>query len=219
MVVVFLILTFAGFVVIDFLLNRKPPVRAAKPEPAPVAPFLQPSIVAGLAVPEELRYHPGHAWLYRERKNLCRVGVDEFAALVAGSVDGIELPKPGQWVRQGQKAWTFTREGRTIAMASPTEGEVVAVNEEVQRHPELLHTDPYGKGWLFTIHVPDEESTTRNLVPQWMVPAWMRNAVDRLYSMQPLAAAPGTEQPAGIARANLPEVSWPAVSREFFLTA
>ena len=37
------------------------------------------------------------------------------------------------------------------------------------RNPAALRQDPYGKGWLMTIHVPDEENTTRNLVPRVLV--------------------------------------------------
>jgi glycine cleavage system H lipoate-binding protein len=224
MTVLFLIFTFAGFVLIDFLLNRKHPVSPAEAgDPASsVAPFLQPAFVDGFAVPEELRYHQGHSWLYRERKGLSRVGVDEFAAALAGNVDGIDLPKPGQWVRQGQKAWKITRAGETVEMLTPTEGEVVAVNDQVLRDPSLLRKDPYGKGWLFTIHVPDEETTFRNLVPRNMVKLWMRNAVERLYAMQPElagAVAPDGGRPAEDLATHIPNRNWQELTREFFLSA
>jgi glycine cleavage system H lipoate-binding protein len=222
MTVVLLLLTFAGFVVFDYLLNRKQPVKIANPDAAPaIAPFLQPAYVDGFAVPEELRYHQGHAWMYRERKGLSRVGVDEFAAAIAGRIDAITLPKPGQWIRQGQKAWAFTRAGQTVEMISPTEGEVIAVNEEILRDPNVLRADPYGKGWLFTIHVPDEESTSRNLVPKSMVRSWMREAVERLYAKQPdLAGAVAADggRPVHDIAAHLPATDWKALTGEFFLT-
>jgi hypothetical protein len=107
-------------------------------------------------------------------------------------------------------------------MVSPTEGEVIEINPDVLAHPELLRKDPYGKGWLAMIHVPDEESTTRNLVPKGLVRSWMREAVGRLYARQPqlagAVAADGglpTEDPL----ASLPDVNWREVTGEFFLTA
>ena len=63
--------------------------------------------VDGFQVPEKVSYHPGHSWLVRERKNLVRVGADEFAAALLGNIERIELPKPGQWIRQGQKVLVF----------------------------------------------------------------------------------------------------------------
>ena len=73
-------------------------------------------------------------------------------------------------------------------MVSPTEGEVMEVNPEVLRNPAALRQDPYGKGWLVTVHVPDEENTTRNLVPKGLVREWMRESVERLYALQPALA-------------------------------
>ena len=144
--------------------------------------------VNGFHVPDNLSYHAGHSWLVRERKNVVRVGADEFAAALAGKVEKIELPKPGQWIRQGQKILSFYREGEKTEMVSPTEGEVLEVNAEVLANPALLRQDPYGKGWLVAVHVPDEENTSRNLVPKSLVRDWMREAVERLYAMQPALA-------------------------------
>jgi glycine cleavage system H lipoate-binding protein len=222
MAVVLLLVTFAVFALIDYLLHRNQEIKVAKTEPAAsAAPFLQPAYVDGFAVPEELRYHHGHSWVYRERKNLARVGADEFAAVLSGNPDKIELPKPGQWLRQGQKAWSFTRKGEVTEMISPTEGEVVEVNEEVLKDPSLLRKDPYGKGWLLSVHVPDEESTSRNLIPKSLVGNWMRTSIERLYAMQPQlvgAVAADGGRPVDDIFEHLPEGSWREVTQEFFLT-
>src|SRR5689334_8261047 len=148
MAVALLLLTFLAFAIIDWLLSRKhQPVIAKEPtaEPQAAVPG-QPKIIDGFAVAEQLRYHPGHSWLLRERKNLVRIGADEFAAAVSGKVERVNLPRPGQWLRQGQKAWSVTRMGQTVEMISPTEGEVVEINEELVENPSLLRSDPYGKG-------------------------------------------------------------------------
>jgi glycine cleavage system H protein len=222
MTVLLLLATFLTFALIDYILSRKQAPKLAKAEaPAPAAPFLQPAYVDGFAVPEQLRYHQGHSWLYRERKNLARVGVDEFAAVLAGKVEKLELPRPGQWIRQGQTAWSITRQGETVSMVSPTEGEIIEVNPEVVRNPALLREDPYGKGWLMTVHVPDEETTTRNLVPTKMVSAWMRQCIERLYAAQPeLAGAVSADggRPVDDIFEHLPEANWKALTQEFFLS-
>jgi hypothetical protein len=73
-----------------------------------------------------------------------------------------------------------------------------------------------------TVHVPDEESTTRNLVPKGLVREWMREAVERLYSLQPaLAGAVAADggRPAEDLLAALPDANWKRVTGEFFLTA
>ncbi|HEY3840777.1 MAG TPA: glycine cleavage system protein H [Bryobacteraceae bacterium] len=220
MTVILVLVTFFGFVVLDWLLHRgKAPAVASAVEPSTT---FQIDRISGFLAPDNLRYHAGHSWLLRERRNIARTGADEFAAALAGGITSIELPKPGQWVRQGQKAWTLHRNGETTEMVSPIEGEVIEVNQEVLKNPALLRDDPYGRGWLMTVNVPDEETTTRNLVPRDLVRNWMRSAVEQLYSLQPQAAyatAADGGEPARDLLAGTPELPWQKVTRQFFMTA
>ncbi|MFB3776721.1 MAG: glycine cleavage system protein H [Bryobacteraceae bacterium] len=219
MTVILVLSTFLVFILIDYLLSRKKVVADAA-EQTPAAEW-DPNYVEGFLVPERFQYHPGHSWALRERKKLTRVGIDEFAAAVMGRLERIELPKPGTWLRQGQKAFAFYRDGEKTEMLSPTEGEVVEVNPEVAKDPSLLRKDPYGLGWLLMVHSPDDETVSRNLVPAGMVRSWMRDAAERLYSMQPqLAGAVAADggRPAEDLFAALPGASWRELTAEFFLT-
>src|SRR5271157_1087058 len=222
MTVLLVLCTFLVFIVLDYVLNRRKAIATVAVEmPAAVPAHLGGDYVDGFHVPEHLSYHPGHSWLMRERKNVVRVGADEFAAALAGKVDKIELPKPGQWIRQGQKILSFYRDGRKTEMVSPTEGEVMEINAEALSNPAVLRQDPYGNGWLMAVHVPDEENTGRNLVPKGLVRQWMQDAVERLYGMQPaLAGAVAADggRPADDVFAAMPEVDWKAATGEFFLT-
>lgn len=220
MTVLLVLMTFLGFAVIDHLLNRGK-VRVRQPALARVPLPVEPEYVEGFLVPEAVRYHPGHTWLTRERQHLARVGADEFAAKLAGNIEKIELPKPGQWIRQGQTAWSLFRNGEKASMISPIEGEVVEVNPEVANDPSLLRRDPYGKGWLMTVNVPDEQSTWRNLLPGNLVKAWMKDAVSRLYARQPAlvgAVAADGGRPVDDLLAGIPGVEWPKITAEFFLS-
>ena len=217
MTVILVLVTFFGFVLLDWFLHRGKAPAVAPNEPVRVSRIDR---IAGFLAPDDLRYHAGHAWLQRERSNIARTGADEFAAALAGDISQIELPKPGQWVRQGQKAFTLHRNGETTAMVSPIEGEVIEVNMEVVKNPALLREDPYGRGWLMTVNVPDEETTTRNLIPKNLVRNWMRDAVERLYAMQPetaYATAADGGEPARDLLAGMPEVEWQKVTQQFFL--
>ncbi len=222
MTVLLVLFTFLVFIVLDYAMNRRKAIHTV----AANAPKLVPAhaggdYVDGFLVPAGLSYHSGHSWLVQERKNVVRVGADEFAAALAGKLEKIELPKPGQWVRQGQKIISFFRDGQKTEMVCPTEGEVMEINTEVLNNPALLRQDPYGKGWLVSVHVPDEESTTRNLVPKMLVREWMREAVERLYARQPeLAGAVAADggRPAEDLLAALPDHDWKEVTAEYFLT-
>jgi glycine cleavage system H protein len=218
------ILTFFSGVLVDYLLQRSRvkiavieamPVRAA---PA-IEAELSPRYVDGFLVPEGIRYHPGHMWLKREWRNSARVGADEFAAKLAGNIDKIDLPRPGQWFRQGQTLLKLHRNGETATMISPIEGEVVEVNREVLNDPSLLRSDPYGKGWLVSVHVYDELSPWRNLLPVNLVTNWMKDAVTRLYAKQPalVPVAADGGRPVDDLLSGVPGAEWQKTTAEFFL--
>jgi glycine cleavage system H protein len=222
MTVILVLATFLVLIAVDYALNRRKAVRTVAAE-APRVPAAQttPDFVDGFQVPERLSYHPGHAWLVHERKNVMRLGADEFAAALLGKLEKIELPRPGQWIRQGQKILAFYRDGKKTEMVSPTEGEVMEVNAEALKNPAILRQDPYGKGWLVAVHVPDEENTSRNLIPKRLVREWMREEVERLYARQPsLAGAVAADggRPAEDLLEAIPEAPWTEVTGEFFLT-
>lgn len=228
MTIILLLLTFLVFIVLDLILNRYEAKQAATEKAAEAEPSAARAAasearrIAGFELPSDRQYHPGHGWVLRERKNVLRVGLTEFAAKLLGRIDAIELPKAGHWVRQGQAALDVHKAGQTVKALSPVEGEVLEVNPEVARDPSLLRRDPYGAGWLFTVFCPDEENTRRNLLPTRVAVAWMKEAAERLYSMQPqLAGAVSADGglPVEDLAAAMPEHPWEELAAEFLLTA
>ncbi len=222
MTVILVLATFLAFVIIDWAINRgKVPHMVVEKQTVLAAVAQQRDFVEGFHTPGNISYHPGHGWLACDRTNVMRVGISEFAAALAGKLEKIELPKRGQWLRQGQKFLTLFRNGESVEMVSPVEGEVIEVNAEVGNHPALLRQDPYGAGWLVSVHVLDEESVTRNLVPKSLMGQWMRDAVERLYARQPEFAgafAADGGRPADDLLAEVPGANWKQTAAEFFLT-
>lgn len=222
---VFLVLTmFVIILLVDTLLHRTP-VRVAAPKTARPAtePRLFPSLVGGFKVMDNLRYHPGHTWAVSETPELARVGLDDFAAKLAGKIEKIILPNRGAWIRQGQKIVAVQHGGATVEMVSPVEGSVVDINEAVMNDPTLAHRDPYGEGWLFTVNSPDMKTNFRNLLGGSMARQWMEEAAARLRQMVAMpATATVYAQDGGVAIDNaieeLPKEKWEKVTKEFFLS-
>jgi glycine cleavage system H protein len=228
MTVLFVLATFLLFALIDWLLSRSrveamaTSAAVAETTAAAAPPPTLADTIYGFLTPmsEDRRYHAGHGWALRERKNIVRVGIDDFAARLAGKVEGLELPKPGSWIRQGERAWKVLRKGETAEMVSPIEGEVLEINPEVVKDPSLLRRDPYGAGWLMTVHVPDEEGTSRNFIPRNLIHNWMESVAEKFYARQPelagaVAADPGS--PVEDLAEALPEANWKNLTNEFFL--
>lgn len=225
MTVLLLLATFALFLGIDYVrkMKRVPEMMettAASSDNASV-PQLRSDYVAGFALPEHFRYHPGHTWAMQETPALVRVGLDDFAAKLAGKIDSVHLPKRGQWIRQGQKFATILRDGKMAELVSPIEGEVTNVNEALANNSALACQDPYGKGWLVSVFSPDASTNFRNLLGGDVARRWMAEAASRLEAKFP-AMAGAVAQDGGPAvtdlTADLPKEKWAELAGEFFLS-
>ena len=209
MTVLLVLFTFVTFLLIDYFRTRNAIVHprlevgASKHE---TAPRLQPALVAGFEVPENLRYHPGHTWALSESPNLVRVGMDDFASKLTGTLESITLPQRGQWIRQGQKMCTIHRDGCTADMVSPIEGTVSDINPALAADPKLALRDPYGEGWLMTVQAPDAKTSFRNLLGGPLVRWWTEESASRLQRHMPRSLAGALAQ------------DWMPLTKEFFLS-
>lgn len=220
MTVILVLFTFATFLLIDhFYSQRKSVAQPVLTEAKAVAP--RPEVVAGFQVPENLRYHPGHTWARNEGPAMVRVGLDDFASKLLGKVERIALPQRGQWIRQGQKIATIFRDGAAVDMVSPIEGSVADVNDTVVRDPRFTRTDPYGEGWLVTVHSPDAKTNFRNLLSGTLARWWTEESANRLRAKMPVMAG-ALAQDGGLAMDNLtdqiPDQKWAEIAKEFFLS-
>lgn len=223
MTVILMLAMFAIFLTIDYLRKGKEATATAEAErEAAATPSRSlPAIVAGFHLPENRRYHQGHTWALQESPTLARVGLDDFGARLAGKVDGVVLPKRGQWIRQGQKFAALIRDGQKTEIVSPVEGEVTSVNEAVLANAALMNSDPYGEGWLVSVLSPDIPTSFRNLLNGSLARKWMAEAASRLQMRVP-ALAGAVAQDGGLAvhdlTVQLPTTQWAELTREFFLT-
>ena len=228
MTVLLVLFTFAAFLLIDHFRTRRAVqpvlqvVQAKQATAAANAPRLQPALVGGFAVPENLRYHPGHTWALSESPNLVRVGMDDFASKLTGKVERIALPQRGTWIRQGQKMCTLYRDDVAVDMISPIEGSVSDINQALAADPKLALRDPYGEGWLVTVQAPDAKTSFRNLLGGAMARWWTEESASRLQRRRPLAFAGALAQDGGVAindlAAQIPDQEWLPLAKEFFLS-
>jgi glycine cleavage system H lipoate-binding protein len=226
MVVLLVLFTFTAFLLIDHFRSRKavvqPTLQMSTAKQDAAVPRLQPALVGGFEVPENLRYHPGHTWALSESPNLVRVGMDDFASKLTGKLESITLPQRGQWVRQGQKICTLYRDDAAVNMISPIEGTVADINQALAADPKLALRDPYGEGWLVTVQAPDSKTSFRNLLGGAMARWWTEESASRLQRRMPMAVAGAYAQDGGVAVDNLsaqiPEKEWLPLAKEFFLS-
>ncbi len=103
---------------------------------------------------EERRYSRSHEWVIREGDS-ARVGVSEFAVEQLGDVVYLELPAVGKQLNRGDVIGDIESVKAVSQLYAPISGEVIAVNEELEAHPELVNEDPLGKGWIVVLQPVD----------------------------------------------------------------
>src|SRR3989442_10203774 len=94
-------------------------------------------------VPAELRYTQEHEWAKKEGERI-RVGITAFAQEQLGDVVFVELPKVGTKITQRQAFGVVESVKAVSDLFAPISGEVVEVNADLLKTPELVNQDPYG---------------------------------------------------------------------------
>jgi glycine cleavage system H lipoate-binding protein len=221
MTALLVIATLVVLLTLDWLWARRTSQAVAEQpaaEPASAPHLVRAAAAGGFELPENLAYHPAHTWAMQESPGLVRVGMDDFAARLLGDPHRIDLPRRGQWVRQGQRLCLVHRDGGAVELLSPMEGIVTDVNDAVAGTPAASTRDPYGKGWLITVQAPDLVTAFRNLLKGTAARSWMEEAAERLRGRLP-ALAGAVAQDGGVPvrdlAAQLPEETWKSVAREF----
>lgn len=115
-----------------------------------------------MEVPGDLRYTAEHEWA-RMVEGAVRVGITDFAQDALGDVVFVSLPEVGTRVEQGGKLGEVESTKSVSEIYAPVSGEVAAVNAELVDAPELLNSEPYGRGWLCDIR-PDDEGAVEGLL-------------------------------------------------------
>ena len=104
--------------------------------------------------PEEFRYTKDHEWISLEG-DIAKVGITDFAQRELGDIVYVEIETQGDSVEQGEVFGTVEAVKTVSDLFMPVTGEVTEVNEALQSEPELVNSDPYGKGWMIRIRMQD----------------------------------------------------------------
>jgi glycine cleavage system H protein len=81
------------------------------------------------------------------------VGISHFAQDALGDIVFIDLPKAGSPVKAGQQIGEVESTKTTSTIYTPVSGTIVKVNADLKDHPEVVNSDPYGKGWMVVIEL------------------------------------------------------------------
>ncbi|MBI2973928.1 MAG: glycine cleavage system protein GcvH [Armatimonadetes bacterium] len=112
--------------------------------------------------PQDLRYSTEHEWAKVEGGKI-RVGITKFAADKLTDVVFVELPEVGAKVKFMQPFGVVESVKAVSDLYAPVTGTVVEVNTKLVDTPEVVNTDPHGRGWMIVVK-PDDANELNTLM-------------------------------------------------------
>jgi glycine cleavage system H protein len=108
--------------------------------------------------PEDLKYTKDHEWIRIEGKS-ATVGITDFAQKELGDIVYIEVESEGFEVEAGESFGTIEAVKTVSDLFMPVAGKILEFNEILEGEPELVNSDPYGRGWIIKIETKEGAKT------------------------------------------------------------
>ena len=106
--------------------------------------------------PENLLYSEDHEWV-RNEESFVTIGITDYAQGQLKDIVYVDFPEIGSEYKKGESMGVVESVKTVADIFSPVTGKVIEKNLELKDHPELINTDPYGKGWLLRMELRERE--------------------------------------------------------------
>lgn len=105
-------------------------------------------------VPENLKYTKDHEWIKLDG-DVAVVGITDYAQGELGDIVFVEVETVGEEIDKEEVFGTIEAVKTVSDLFMPVAGEVLELNEELEGSPDLINSDPFGKGWIIKVKVSD----------------------------------------------------------------
>lgn len=105
-------------------------------------------------IPAELKYTKDHEWVKIEG-NIATVGITDFAQGELGDIVFVDVDSVDDELEAGEVFGSVEAVKTVSDLYLPISGKVIEFNEELESEPELVNSDPYGRGWIIKLEVAD----------------------------------------------------------------
>ena len=113
-------------------------------------------------IPKELKYTEEHEWI-RIDGNTATIGITDFAQGELGDIVYIDIDSIGNDL-DGNEIFGTVEAVKTVSdLFMPIKGKVLEINSDIESTPEIVNEDPYGKGWIIKIEIPEDQDISNLL--------------------------------------------------------
>lgn len=102
--------------------------------------------------PQNLSYTAEHEWVLLEG-DVATIGISDFAQRELGDIVFVDINTVGQTLGANDIFGTVEAVKTVSDLFLPVAGTVLEINSELDSAPELVNSDPYGKGWMIKLKV------------------------------------------------------------------
>ena len=106
--------------------------------------------------PEDLKYTEEHEWA-RIEGDRAVVGITHYAQDALGDIVYVDIPQVGTTVTAGERFGEVESTKSVSDIYSPVSGTIAERNEQLDKSPEIINSDPYGQGWLVVVQMTDAD--------------------------------------------------------------
>jgi len=107
--------------------------------------------------PSELKYTKDHEWLKLIDGTTALIGITDFAQGELGDIVFVDISSVGKTLNAEEVFGTVEAVKTVSDLFLPVQAKVLEVNDALSNNPELVNTDPYGKGWMAKIEVSNAD--------------------------------------------------------------
>jgi glycine cleavage system H protein len=105
-----------------------------------------------MSIPANLKYTKDHEWVSIDG-DIATVGITHFAQSELGDIVYVEVETLDQTLEKDEVFGTVEAVKTVSDLFLPLAGEIIEFNEDLERNPENVNSDPYGKGWMIKVKV------------------------------------------------------------------
>jgi len=108
-----------------------------------------------MQTPTELKYSATHQWARLESDGTVVIGITDYAQNELGDVVFVEAPRLGDKMSAGEQICIVESVKTASEVYAPVSGEIIAINTQLDSHPELVNDEPYGQAWFCRMRPTD----------------------------------------------------------------
>lgn len=100
---------------------------------------------------DDLKYTKSHEWIRDNGDGTVTIGITDHAQALLGDIVYVELPEMDAEFGASDPVGVVESVKAASDIYAPLPGTVVAVNEKLDDEPEVVNSDPFQDGWIYSL--------------------------------------------------------------------